>query len=116
MGVAFLVITLVILIRHKDIVMPMVFISAAFFALAFIAPVILKPIYIAWMKLAFILGWLNTRIILAIMFYLVFAPIGLILRLFKKDLLDKRIEKGKASYWKKKEALEFNPLQYERQF
>lgn len=116
MGIAFLVITLIIFIKHKYSIMPTVFISAVFFALAFITPLILKPIYIAWMRFAFVLGWINTRLILAVMFYLVFTPAGIILRLLRKDLLDRRIEKGNQSYWKKKETPVINPLQYEKQF
>lgn len=77
---------------------------------------ILKPLYIAWMRLASGLSWINTRLALLIIFYLLFTPIGLIIRLFGIDLLDIRIEKNKESYWKKKEKHEFNALGYERQF
>jgi hypothetical protein len=116
MGVAFSVITLIILFKHRYSIMPIVVIAAFFFALAFIAPLALKPIYIVWMRFAYVLGWFNTRLILAVMFYLVFTPAGIILRLLRKDLLERRIEKGRQSYWKKKETQGSNPLQYERQF
>ena len=41
-------------------------------------------LYRAWIKLGDILGWINSRIILGIMFYLLFVPIGLLLRLLGK--------------------------------
>ena len=41
-------------------------------------------LYRAWIKLGNILGWINSRIILGIMFYLLFVPIGLLLRLLGK--------------------------------
>src|SRR4030042_2060623 len=116
MGIAFLVITLLIFIKHRHAIFPALVISALFFILAMLTPLVLKPIYIIWMRFAFILGWINTRIILVLMFYLIFTPIGIFLRVFKKDLLDRKIEKNKESYWHKKEPVIFNPGIYERQF
>lgn len=40
--------------------------------------------YRVWMAIASVLGWINTRIILALSFYALMTPIGLLLRLFKK--------------------------------
>ena len=116
MGIAFLVISAWILLRHKHSIRPTVIISAVFFLSAFIIPNILRPVYIVWMRLAFVLGWINTRLILFILFYLVFTPIGLVMRLFGKDLLERKIDKRKESYWIKKEKKEFAPSDYERQF
>lgn len=115
MGIAFLVITLFLLIRHKYNLLP-ILISGVFFILAFTTPIVLKPIYIIWMKLAFILSWFNTRLILVIIFYLIFTPFGLVIKLLGKDLLDLKIEKDKPSYWRKKENVPFEPQKYERQF
>ena len=74
----------------------------------------LKPIYKVWMGFAAILAWINTRIILVAMFYLIFTPVGLVMRLFRIDPLERN--KIKESYWKKKEKADFNPLNYERRF
>ncbi len=116
MGIAFLVITFVILIRARHNVIPALAVSLAFFISASLFPSVLKPIYILWMKLAFVLGWINARLILIIIFYLLFTPIGLIMRLFRADLLDRKIEKNKDSYWKRREKKAFNPVDYERLF
>jgi hypothetical protein len=72
-------------------------------------------VYIFWMRLAFILGWINTRIILFIIFYLIFTPIGIVLRIFGIDLLDRKIERDKESYWKKIEKKDMHS-DYQRQF
>ncbi len=74
----------------------------AFFAL--VAPVILKPVFILFSYLGIVLGWIMTRVILTILFYLVFTPTGLILRLFGKNLLDMKIDRNTPSYWKKKDT------------
>lgn len=116
MGIGFLVITSFILFKNKHNILTAFLISALFFIFAFIMPSLLKPVYILWMRLAFILSWINTRLILMIIFYILFAPAGLIMRLFRVDLLERKIDKNKDSYWKKKEKIMFNPLDYERQF
>jgi hypothetical protein len=88
--------------------------SGIFFITGLVSPVLLKPVYIIWMRFAFILGWINTRIILVILFYLVFTPFGLFMRLFRIDLLERKKKEG--SYWKPKEKIDFNPINYERRF
>lgn len=77
-------------------------IIGTFFLLAgLIRPCFLKILYQVWMMLGFILGWIMTRLILSITFLFVFTPVGLLLRLLRKDLLDQKLEKTKASYWEK---------------
>lgn len=116
MGIASICIAMVIFIRHKHGVTPFIIVSSVFLAAAFIAPVRLKPVYIIWMKLALVLSWINTRLILLIIYYFIFTPVGLMMKLFGKDLLDTKIERFRDSYWNKKEKQEFNPSDYERQF
>lgn len=115
MGVAFLAITLVLVVRHKHSLLPFL-ISIIFIVLAFIMPILLKPIYILWMRLALILGWINTRLILFIIFYLMLAPIGIAMRIFGVDLLDRKIDKNRKSYWQKMAKGAFNKLNYEKRF
>jgi hypothetical protein len=50
-----------------------------------IFPQILAPIHKAWMKMGHILGWINTRILLGLVFYGLVTPIGIIFRLMGKD-------------------------------
>jgi len=116
MGIAFLVITLLVFLKHKSLNLAVSIISVIFFSLAFTFPVLLKPVYIFWMKLAFVLGWINTRLILLIIFYLIFTPIGLVMRLLGVDLLARKIEKNRETYWIKKEKRNFQPQDYARQF
>jgi len=116
MGIAFLALTLFILVKHRQGMLPTSFISLIFFILAFAIPSSLKPLYIIWMRFAFMLGWINTRLIIFIIFYLIFTPMGLVIKLFGTDLLDRRIKKDKESYWVKKEQQKFASINYERQF
>ena len=61
-------------------------------------PKLLIPIYNIWMRIGAILGWVNTRIILAIGFFLIVTPIGLMLRMFKKDPLPRDLDVSLESY------------------
>ena len=90
--------------------------SVAFLLSALFLYSVLKPVYIAWMKFAQVLAWINTRIILGIAFYLIVTPMGLLLRLFGKDLLDQKIDRTATTYWKEREKKPFGPERYERLF
>ncbi|MFN0157105.1 MAG: SxtJ family membrane protein, partial [Bacteroidota bacterium] len=81
----------------------------------FIHP-ILRPIYIGWMKFAFVLGWINTRILLGVFFYLIITPTGLLMRLFGKDFLSEKLNKNVRTYWIKREPTELDPKRYENLF
>jgi hypothetical protein len=90
--------------------------SFFFLVTAFVGYPVLRPLYIGWMAFAFVLGWINTRLLLGVFFYLILTPIGLVLRLGGKDLLDQKIDRSARSYWKKREKQAFDPARYERLF
>ncbi|MFH0986162.1 MAG: SxtJ family membrane protein [Candidatus Omnitrophota bacterium] len=81
-----------------------------------VIPSILKPFQKAWMTLAVLMGWVMTRVILSALFYFAITPIGLILRLTGKDLLDQRLEPKKNSYWKIRPKASRMASDYEKQF
>ncbi|MBT4936735.1 hypothetical protein HON22_02355 [Candidatus Peregrinibacteria bacterium] len=56
-----------------------------------------------WLKFAHTLGFINTKILLTLVFFLVITPIGLIMRLFGKDFLRKKMNKKIHSYWIQRE-------------
>ncbi|MDD4899090.1 MAG: SxtJ family membrane protein [Candidatus Omnitrophica bacterium] len=116
MGVAFVLITALVFWKHRLSPLPFGLIAAVFLFLGFFLPAFLKPVYIAWMKLAFILGWINTRLILILLFYLVFFPVSLILRISGKDPLELKIEENKDTYWKKREQPLSGKEHFKRQF
>ncbi len=65
---------------------------------AWLAPASLAPVYRGWMRFGHVLGWINTRIILGLMFYTVFLAVGLLLRLLGKDPMHRRLDAAAASY------------------
>jgi hypothetical protein len=73
--------------------------SASTALITLIRPGILHPFNRAWMAFGLLLSRITNPIITALLFYLVFTPVGLLLRLAGKDLLRLRREPQAASYW-----------------
>jgi hypothetical protein len=67
--------------------------------LALAWPRSLTHVYRLWMTVGEVLGWINTRIILGVLFYLLFTPLGLCMRLRGKDVLSLTRRSDLSSYW-----------------
>jgi len=65
---------------------------------ALFIPAVLRPVYATWMKIGHVIGWINTRIILCAIFYVLVLPMGLIMRLFGKDPMARKVDKSTPSY------------------
>ncbi len=115
-GVVLLLLGILLFFRGKSSY-PYLLALALFFLLSGIAlPTLLKPVYIPWMAAAVIMGFVMTRVILVILFYLVFTPIALFMKVGKRDLLNQRIDRNVKSYWQGKEKKPFDKKQYEKQY
>ena len=67
-------------------------------ACALLRPAWLRGPYRYWMKFGHALGWFNTRLLLGLVFFLLFVPFGLIARLFGKDPLHKGFDPAATTY------------------
>ena len=76
----------------------------------------LKGFYEKWMLAAHFIGKIVTTLLLTILFYGVFAPVGLILRLMRKDLLEQLFDPKANSYWHKHPSSQFDRTPYTRPF
>jgi len=63
-----------------------------------------RLIYVGWMVLAFPIGWTISQMILAVMFFGLFAPIALLFRLLGRDPLHRTRHPERESYWAPKPA------------
>ncbi len=115
-GIFFLAILIIVLLWKREFHWQFFILSAAFGGSGCLAPILLKPIYLVWMPLATIIGWVITKIILSLLFFLTVIPVGLLGRLFKAKFLDLKIDPVAETYWIKKKAADFNKASYERQF
>lgn len=75
----------------------------------------LKTLYKGWMKFAHALGWVNTRIILTLVYYFVFTPLALIFRVVGKDPMNRKLQLVET-YWVEREQVPFDRERARRQF
>ena len=61
-------------------------------------PQLLGPLHAGWTRLGHALGWVNTRVVLTVVFFLMVVPIGLIMRMFGRDPMARRFEAERESY------------------
>ncbi len=101
-----------LLLGHRLPLWPWV-IFAVLGTAALLIPETLGPVYRVWMKFGALLGAINSRIILAIFFFLVIFPAGLLRRLFGGDPLRRRFDSG-PSY--RVPSVKHKPKDLERPF
>lgn len=101
---------------REGLVRPLLLAGALVCGLAVLWPAPLKPLQRAAFYLAQALGWINTRILLGIVFYLVFTPTAGLLRLLGKDLMDRTWRPERSSYWQDRSEEDYDPAQDEKQF
>ena len=115
-GGVFAVLGLLFLWRHKAHYPYFLWPGAVSVLFGAILPRALKWIYIAWMSVAFVLGFVMAHVILAVLFYLVITPIGLLAKLAGKDFLSLKLDRAAKSYWIPREKKPKSAADYERQF
>lgn len=74
-------------------------VSVIFLVLALVAPKILAPLNRLWIRLAVLLSKITNPIITGALFFLVFTPMGVLIRAMGKDLLRLRRDPDAKSYW-----------------
>ncbi len=104
--------------RHYPSILSYAFMGTVLVMLSLVlfAPILLRPLFKLWMKLAHVVGWFNTQVILTVVFILIFIPVGLIMKLLRKDPMKRKMF-VEETYW---EPYELEGLKdrsrYERQF
>ena len=96
--IVFLLIALYPLLKGNDLRIWSLIISFIFLALGLINSKILTPLNRLWFKFGLLLGRFISPIIMGIIFFVVVTPIGIIMRLLNKDLLNLKYNK-KETYW-----------------
>lgn len=76
----------------------------------------LKPGYRGWMKVAHLIGGVVTTVILGAVFFLLFAPIGILFRLIGKDHLERKWDKAARTYWHARPTEALSKERYQQQF
>ena len=117
LGIILVIIGSVQLLKGNTHIYPWLYIAGVLsFSLGFFVPVVLKPVYFLFNRITHAIGSFITGLVLAIVFYVVLTPIGLIARLFGKNFLDINWAKETNTYWIKKEQTSAGTERYEKQF
>lgn len=83
---------------------------------AWAAPGLLNPLRVAWMKLAHVLGVVNSWLILTVIFMAVITPVALVMRMLGRSSIERGPDPARGSYWQARGPEEFAANRMERQF
>jgi hypothetical protein len=104
-GVFLLIATAVFIFRHVTTAVIVFTVAGGvlvFFSMT--APTILRPVYRVWMGLAFVLGWIVSRVILALFFFVIITPVAFVARVTGKKFLNTDFKTGQTTYWIEKQS------------
>ena len=105
-AIFFIILSSYFYINFKLILTTKIFLilSIIFFCLGWLNSKILYPLNFIWTKFGILLGRMMSPIIMGLIFFFIVTPIGIFMRLLKKDILNLKFN-NKKTYWIKKEDL-----------
>lgn len=74
-------------------------VAALCFALGALAPRVLHPLNVAWARLGWLLNLIVSPIVMGAIFFLVITPVALVMRARGRDVLQRRFDSQRRSYW-----------------
>ena len=100
-GILFFIFFLIIgfypLISNEPIRIWSVIVSLVFLIITIIKPNLFTFLNKLWVKFGFLLGKIISPIVMGLVFFFVVTPIGILVRIFKKDFIG--LKRGASSYW-----------------
>lgn len=84
--------------------------------LVLVAPKCIKPIFIVFSKIGHAIGWVNSRIILALIYSIFVTPIAIVMKVIGRDPLNRKIDKKETSHWIKHATVKATKENLEKQF
>ena len=105
--VVFLLIALYPILNDNTVNIVLLVTSIVFLILGLVNSKLLSPLNFLWFKFGILIGKLISPLIMGFIFFLVVTPIGLLMKLFRKDLLNLKFN-NKETYWIKKEPEKLN--------
>ena len=115
-GIIFFLIAGFLFYKNHDLFITITYIAGIFIGFGIILPQILKPIYLIWMIFALAIGWIMTRLILSLLFFVIMSFIRLIAGVLGKDFLELYRSKQSESYWNHRVSEIEKNQDYEKQY
>ena len=103
--IVFLIVTIWPITYDEPVRIWSAIISLVFLILGLMNSILLTPLNKLWFKFGIILGAIVSPVVMGVVFFLVVTPIGLIMKIMGKDLLNKKYDKKKRTYWIKRDTL-----------
>ena len=103
--VIFIIIALWPLLNNGNIRIWSIIVSIIFLILGLLNSKILTPFNKLWMRLGALLGIIVSPIVMGVVYFGIITPIGLIMKLFGKDVLNLKLDKNKKTYWTLKKKI-----------
>ena len=95
----FLIVGLLPLLKEEPFRIWSIVIAIIFLILGLMNSKLLTPLNKLWFKFGLFLGSIVSPIVMGIVFFLVITPIGFVMKIMGKDLLNKKKDNDKKSYW-----------------
>ena len=83
--------------------------------LSYLKPDLLLPVNKAWMTLGYLLGYIVSPIVIGSIFFVIFTPISIFLKIIGRDEL-KLVNKNSDSYWRKRQLNKDSQTSFKNQF
>jgi hypothetical protein len=90
--------------------------SGLFLLTSLVVPRVLHPLNVAWMRLAFWLNRVVSPVVMGVIYFGVFTPIAMVMRLRGRDALHRRFDQGLSSYWIRRDPPGPDGASFPRQF
>ncbi len=116
LGIISIAISLFLFWKNSSAAEYFLYCGLAILGLGLVFAMTLKPLYFVWMGFATIMGFFMTRLILTLLFSIVFTPVGIFFRLFRRDPLKQKINHQAQTHWIKREKQNYDPKSAENQF
>ena len=98
----FALVAFVIVRKHTetlDVPVMIVSVSAVVGILGMIFTPLIRVVYVVWMAILFPVGWVVSHVLMGIVFYLVFTPIAVLMRIVGYDPMKRKFEPDAKTYW-----------------
>ena len=115
-GGVFATLGVVLLLRHRPACLYCLIAGLWLILFGLIVPRGLKHLYIVWMSLGILLGFVVSSLLLILLFFLLITPIGLVARCLGKDFLNLKLDRSAVSYWIRRDSKPKIPAGYGQQF
>jgi hypothetical protein len=87
-----------LLFRGEDVRVWGIALGGALILLGGLSPGVLAPVHKVWMQAGHMLGWVNTRILLGVVFYGLITPMGILFGLLGKDIMRRTFAQDSSTY------------------